>query len=207
MKQVCVLLFILFFSCSKTNISKWPNGDIIYKFEPNVSKQYKGLVIDCMKHWEIKTKHKINFIYCKSCNPETTLVITIHNKNYSYATIGYVKYPVMCIQYNIIKTTILHELSHVIGLTHEHQRPDRDKYIQINWNNVLPQHKNSFMIRNINDLFQYNMFQYDYNSITHYNPTTGTSNKDKPTIVFKQKIQQIIHITQTDIKKVLYIYK
>ena len=31
---------------------------------------------------------------------------------------------------------IIHELLHVLGSPHEHQRPDRDKYIDIKWTNV-----------------------------------------------------------------------
>ena len=32
--------------------------------------------------------------------------------------------------------SILHTLFHVLGRYHEHQRPDRDKYVMINWKSV-----------------------------------------------------------------------
>ncbi|XP_077629626.1 astacin-like metalloendopeptidase [Crocuta crocuta] len=33
---------------------------------------------------------------------------------------------------------VLHELMHVLGFWHEHSRADRDHYIRVNWNEILP---------------------------------------------------------------------
>jgi hypothetical protein len=34
--------------------------------------------------------------------------------------------------------TIQHELLHVLGLFHEQSRPDRDKYVTVIWDNIIP---------------------------------------------------------------------
>ena len=31
---------------------------------------------------------------------------------------------------------IIHEVMHVLGFSHEHTRPDRDRYITVLWNNI-----------------------------------------------------------------------
>lgn len=33
--------------------------------------------------------------------------------------------------------TIMHELVHTIGFEHEHQRPDRDDWIYVNYSNII----------------------------------------------------------------------
>ena len=40
-------------------------------------------------------------------------------------------------QYFSVKNTF-HTLLHVLGKYHEHQRPDRDQYITIQWQNIKP---------------------------------------------------------------------
>ncbi|XP_023232131.1 astacin-like metalloprotease toxin 5 [Centruroides sculpturatus] len=63
---------------------------------------------------------------------------------------------------------IYHELGHVIGLYHEHNRPDRDKYIRILWNNIRDSYITGFALYDENDLRICD--DYSYDSIMHYGP-------------------------------------
>ncbi|KAJ7365624.1 hypothetical protein OS493_002332 [Desmophyllum pertusum] len=77
--------------------------------------------------------------------------------------------------------TIIHELMHTLGFFHEQSRGDRDKYVKINWENILEGFSDQFdkfSWKTIDDLG----VSYDYQSIMHYDRMAFTKN-GKPTIV------------------------
>lgn len=81
---------------------------------------------------------------------------------------------------------VVHELGHVVGFYHEQSRPDRDQYIRVLYNNIIPGRQSQFSIKHqINSLG----IGYDYNSIMHYNdnffakPNTKTLQALIPDIV------------------------
>ncbi|CAJ0596166.1 unnamed protein product [Cylicocyclus nassatus] len=66
---------------------------------------------------------------------------------------------------------VLHELLHVVGLWHEHQRADRDRFIKVVRKNVAKGMKLQFKKVKPPQAYTYNV-QYDYMSIMHYNKHT-----------------------------------
>ena len=72
-----------------------------------------------------------------------------------------------------------HEFLHALGFWHEQSRPDRDSFVSINFNNIMPGQEHNFMKQtSINSLGS----AYDYGSIMHYGSTFFSSN-GQPTIV------------------------
>ena len=66
----------------------------------------------------------------------------------------------------------MHEIGHALGLYHEQSHPKRDRYVTINFDNVVENRKSQF------DKEMYTMqygVPYDYLSIMHYGRTVSPS--------------------------------
>lgn len=73
---------------------------------------------------------------------------------------------------------VVHELGHKLGLQHEHQRSDRDLFIEIVTANIIP----SFLFAFDKVTSSNNLTPYDFTSTMHYENTAFTAN-GLPTIV------------------------
>ena len=80
------------------------------------------------------------------------------------------------------RATIAHELVHALGFDHEHNRPDRDDWVKIDFNNVKGNTKNSnFKILDSTEFHNLST-PYDYKSIMHYHSFAHAINESLPTI-------------------------
>lgn len=66
--------------------------------------------------------------------------------------------------------TTAHEIGHVLGLFHEHTRPDRDRYVTVVTENIKPAYLAQFAIKQYSEARTYGI-PYDYSSVMHY-PTS-----------------------------------
>ncbi|XP_066510342.1 high choriolytic enzyme 1-like isoform X1 [Hoplias malabaricus] len=64
----------------------------------------------------------------------------------------------------IHKGVIQHEFLHALGLRHEQSSSDRDEHVKILYENIQPEHKHNFDIKNTNNLDT----PYDYGSVMQY---------------------------------------
>ena len=70
-------------------------------------------------------------------------------------------------------TDIRHEIGHLIGLYHHHNRPDRDQYIEIIEDNVNQKKWKNF--KKCEKCWHFGT-EYDYRSIMHYKSNAFSSN-------------------------------
>ncbi|CAF0796238.1 unnamed protein product [Adineta steineri] len=189
---------------------KWPNARVPYIISSQYNDQERAVVAESIREWESKTC--IRFIP-KSNNDRDYLELTPQDgtNNYCYSYVGrqggrqFVKmYAPICMSVG----QYVHELGHAIGFGHEHQRPDRDHYIRINWANIDPQFYYAFDKYNSNQFTTMGM-AYDYYSIMHY-PDYSYSNNGKPTLVPTYPGHNIhnmnVILSPTDIQKTKKYY-
>ncbi|KAH9514083.1 hypothetical protein Btru_030169 [Bulinus truncatus] len=100
------------------------------------------------------------------------------------------------------KGLYLHEIGHALGLVHEHQLPNRDDYIGIIYENVLPRMRMWFNKYTTKVVDQMNV-PYEYSSVMHYGLTAFSVDGKKRTIgVVKREGED--EIGETHLKELAY---
>ena len=67
----------------------------------------------------------------------------------------------------MLKGIIAHEIGHLLGLIHEHQRSDRDLHVTVQWQNLKNGSESAYYKMSS---ISYNQL-YDYTSVMHYKNT------------------------------------
>ncbi|XP_049818579.1 hatching enzyme 1.2 isoform X2 [Aethina tumida] len=102
----------------------------------------------------------------------------------------------------------IHELMHALGIFHEQSRWDRDKFVKIHEDNIIPRYRGNFDKQSLENTTY--SFEYDYDSIMHYGTGFFSKEKGKPTITPKMpggKIGQRKGMSKGDCLKVNDLYK
>nr|XP_020767965.1 LOW QUALITY PROTEIN: meprin A subunit alpha [Odocoileus virginianus texanus] len=82
------------------------------------------------------------------------------------------------------KATVEHEILHALGFYHEQSRTDRDDYVNIWWDEILPGYQHNFNTYDDSFITDLNT-PYDYESLMHYRPLSFNKNDSVPTITTK----------------------
>jgi len=195
-------------SAIATNDSRWKNGEIPFVFSSSISSAQRGTIIKAMNRWASATHGFIVFV--ERTNEAHYVRITNTDKYGCQSIVGYAR---MAGQFMNLAYPgcgygrTLHELGHTIGLWHEHNRADRDSYVQINWGNIYSQYYSAFKKYS----YGRDVGTYDYYSIMHYPAYNSFGiDYDQPTIIpyytAYETIGQLKDLSQGDINGVNYMY-
>ncbi|CAI2355593.1 unnamed protein product [Caenorhabditis sp. 36 PRJEB53466] len=84
---------------------------------------------------------------------------------------------------------ISHEIGHSLGIFHEQARPDQERHIAINYNNIPLNRWNNFQAVGENHAETFDL-PYDTGSVMHYGPYGFASDPYTPTIRTLERVQQ-----------------
>ena len=134
--------------------TKWGSNTVTYEFGTPAPTD-KAMITDAMKAWSDKT--------CIKFSEGTSNAIKISKGDGCYATLGYQTTGMQMSVADICdKGTVIHLLGHVIGLIHQHSRPDRNIFLNIQYHNTAIE---DVLFLNYKG---YDLCEYDYNSVMQY---------------------------------------
>ena len=152
-----------------TKPEPWPGGIIPYDIS-KLTPEQRSIVLRGMKRWT-DTGARISFI------PRTTEAEYVYftgnlTAGNNTSVVGYrkghrVDINITAFWWRQDEWMIVHELGHVLGFFHEHQRWDRDHYVAIHYENIKPGRAGDYdWIPRTNWIVS--STPYDYRSIMHY---------------------------------------
>lgn len=197
-------------TASKTD-NVWLGGIIPIEVDEELKNDdnFIQLLINAM--YEIQNKTLIRFVW----KTFELNYVDIISDNDCYSQVGMqqgkqlISLPTTCHESSII----LHELMHTVGMMHHHNRPDRDKYVSINYDNIEHASISSYDIQSEN-IEIWKDIPYDYRSIMHYKAYAHSRN-GLATILIDSRSNTTIdideiggkHLSETDIMVVESMYK
>ena len=144
---------------------RWPDGVVPYFVPPNSTTIQRSRINEAIAHWTEKSN--ISFVERTTTNQTlypNYVRFESSNSCASYVGLQGGEQPVL-VSDECSVGSIVHEIGHAIGLFHEHTRPDRNNFAQINWDNIIVGKEINFEIL---DAGVQNYGPYDYGSIMHY---------------------------------------
>lgn len=167
---------------------RWPSGIVPYTINPEVA--HKRAIYQAMNEWERIS----NLRFVERTIQEDYIHFTLDTLLFSTSRSsgigkeGGVQYIYLNIEEFSAtpevgnasgRNTIMHEIGHAIGLKHEHQRSDRDEYVEVNISNVIEDRRGDFKKMPSGYL---KTESYDYASIMHYGSYSSAIDTSVPTI-------------------------
>ncbi|KAI6214298.1 Zinc metalloproteinase nas-8 [Aphelenchoides besseyi] len=189
-----------------STIKKWPQARIPYVLSTQYNERERAVLARAFQEYHRKT--------CIRFAPKETFdrdYLYIGKIDGCYSDVGKaggrqeLSLDDGCMQYD----TIVHELMHSIGFYHEHERWDRDHFIQILWQNIDREAYDQFGRVDLAESSYYGE-GYDYHSIMHYDSMAFSKN-GRETLVARQPamthvIGSALDFSPTDLIKIQRMY-
>ena len=179
----------------------WPQGVVPYEFNKKVTPAHRALMLAAINEFAllgapVTIRPRVGESdYVQICNSATSGV------NYSSTTgklVGGGKQVIAIDSWNY-RFVMVHEWMHALGFDHEHQRPDRDRYVSVP--SGLLNNPNYTVIKH-----SLTLHPYDYNSVMHYANWTGIAAKPPHDVPWNTVIGQRSYFSSGDIRNLQVTY-
>jgi hypothetical protein len=153
----------------------WPNGTIRFRISESLAPMAKS-ILDAIAIWRNGTD--LRFVRCIEPLASSDCAVEFRPGTRASSEVGcrvflqHVTLPAESTRY-----TILHEIGHLIGLWHQHQREDRDEHIRVAFDNLRGEVRGEYLPRIPSGEF---VGAYDYASVMHYPPYWGAIDATRP---------------------------
>ncbi|XP_053959335.1 seminal metalloprotease 1-like [Anastrepha ludens] len=190
---------------------RWPNGVVYYKVVGDFDVKHREAILDAIEALEKHTCLKF-----RVANETSKHYVAIYSKTGGcYTAVGYqAKVQTMNLENYPIGEgcfrpgTILHEFMHALGFYHQQSDSDRDSYITVHYENIVPGKEFNFEKYKGTVVTDFDM-GYDYDSCLHYRPGAFSVN-GQDTIVpldLTARIGQREYLSEKDKAKINIMYK
>jgi len=197
----------------KNEISRWPEGVFNYELNNTVSSEHKALIRSTLAKLETKLDSCIKF---REVNSGFRVIVVDNNDCSSVAGYegwnGGSKTQNLSLSANgcMNPSTIEHEFLHALGVFHTQQRTDRDRYIKINWDNIMDGFAFAFSKLSETEVDEFDL-PYDFDSVMHYEQYAYSKNRVRTIETLNPSNQEIIGkakgVSEGDIMLVKRMYK
>ncbi|KAF2358176.1 Peptidase M12A [Trinorchestia longiramus] len=182
----------------------WPNGNVPYVLSSTFRPEERSIIAKA-----IKTLHDLSCVHLVPHTNERDYIHILKGDGCT-SNIGRVGgSQALSLGPGCIKAgVVMHELMHALGFWHEQSRFDRDRYININWDNIQKGKGYNFQKYDFKGL-QHVGTQYDFESLMHYSPYAFAKNRSVPTVEPKEgqhEVGQRRGLSSNDLHRLMELY-